>query len=40
MDEDGSDGRLGIDDPFGRFVDDLLTVLAGEESEISSVPAL
>jgi len=40
MDKNGIDGCLGIDDSFGRFVDDLLTVLAGEESEISSVPAL
>ena len=37
MDENGIDGRLGVDDSFGRFVDDLLTVFAGEESGISSV---
>jgi hypothetical protein len=35
MDENGIDGCLGIDDSFGRFVDDLLTVLAREESGVS-----
>ena len=37
MDENRIDGCLGIDNSFGRFVDDLLTVFAGEEPGISSV---
>jgi hypothetical protein len=32
MDENGIDGCLGVNNSFSRFVDDLLTVLAGEES--------
>jgi hypothetical protein len=37
MDENRVDGCLGVDNSFGRFVDDLLTVFAGEEPGISSV---
>lgn len=37
MDENGIDGCLGINDSFRRFVDDLLTVFAREESGISSI---
>jgi hypothetical protein len=37
MNKNRIDGCLGIHDSFGRFVNDLLTVFAGEEPGISSV---